>query len=79
MQAKNLIKAGYQVTVWNRSADKCARLVEAGAKVRWLWVKLFEGEGRALFDVCRWRLASLVSLNLSPTALSRRWLQLPQR
>ena len=30
----NLIKAGYEVTVWNRSADKCAALQAAGAKVR---------------------------------------------
>ena len=32
-QAANLIKAGYDVTVWNRSADKCAALQAAGAKV----------------------------------------------
>ena len=29
--AANLIKAGHQVTVWNRSADKAASLVAAGA------------------------------------------------
>ncbi len=29
--AGNLIKAGHQVTVWNRSADKAAPLVAAGA------------------------------------------------
>lgn len=32
-QAKNLIAAGYKVVVWNRSAEKCASLQEAGAKV----------------------------------------------
>lgn len=31
-QANNLIKAGYDVTVWNRTADRCNPLVEAGAK-----------------------------------------------
>lgn len=31
--ARNLIKAGYDVTVWNRSADKCRPLVELGAKM----------------------------------------------
>ena len=31
--AANLIKAGYQVTVWNRSGQKCDPLREAGAKV----------------------------------------------
>lgn len=31
-QANNLIKAGYDVTVWNRSPDRCAPLVAAGAK-----------------------------------------------
>jgi glyoxylate/succinic semialdehyde reductase len=29
--ALNLLKAGFRVTVWNRSADKCAELVAAGA------------------------------------------------
>jgi len=29
--ARNLIEAGHDVTVWNRSADKAARLVAAGA------------------------------------------------
>jgi 3-hydroxyisobutyrate dehydrogenase-like beta-hydroxyacid dehydrogenase len=29
--ASNLLKAGYQVTVWNRSPDKAAALIEAGA------------------------------------------------
>jgi len=29
--ALNLLKAGYQVTVWNRTADKCDAIVEAGA------------------------------------------------
>eukprot|EP00271_Cylindrocystis_brebissonii_P014275 TRINITY_DN35584_c0_g1_i1.p1 TRINITY_DN35584_c0_g1~~TRINITY_DN35584_c0_g1_i1.p1 ORF type:complete len:388 (+),score=60.37 TRINITY_DN35584_c0_g1_i1:134-1297(+) len=29
--AKNLIGAGYSVTVWNRSMDKCQALVDAGA------------------------------------------------
>lgn len=29
--AANLVKAGHDVTVWNRSADKAAALVEAGA------------------------------------------------
>lgn len=30
--ARNLIKAGYQVTAWNRNPDKCAPLVAEGAK-----------------------------------------------
>jgi 3-hydroxyisobutyrate dehydrogenase len=29
--AKNLVKAGHSVTVWNRSADKCQPLVQLGA------------------------------------------------
>jgi hypothetical protein len=32
-QALNLIKAGYNVVVWNRSADKCEPLKAAGATV----------------------------------------------
>merc|ERR1712130_133592 len=28
----NLLKAGYDVTVWNRSPEKCQPLVDAGAK-----------------------------------------------
>lgn len=31
--AANLIKAGFDVTVWNRSAEKCAALAEMGAGV----------------------------------------------
>ena len=27
------MKAGYQVTIWNRSADKCKDLAAEGAKV----------------------------------------------
>jgi hypothetical protein len=34
LQALNLIKAGYKVVVWNRSADKCEPLKAAGATVR---------------------------------------------
>jgi 3-hydroxyisobutyrate dehydrogenase-like beta-hydroxyacid dehydrogenase len=30
--ASNLIRAGFEVTVWNRSADKCAPLVALGAR-----------------------------------------------
>ena len=30
--SKNLLKAGYPVTVWNRTASKMEPLVEAGAK-----------------------------------------------
>lgn len=30
--AANLVRAGFEVTVWNRSADKCAPLVELGAR-----------------------------------------------
>lgn len=30
--AKNLVRAGHQVNVWNRSADKCQSLVELGAR-----------------------------------------------
>jgi hypothetical protein len=33
LQALNLIKAGYKVVVWNRSADKCEPLKAAGATV----------------------------------------------
>lgn len=33
MQASNLLKAGYSVTVWNRSASKCKPLLELGAEV----------------------------------------------
>lgn len=31
--AANLVKAGFSVTVWNRSADKCVLLADAGADV----------------------------------------------
>ena len=31
--AKNLLKAGFKVTVWNRSQDKCAELAALGASV----------------------------------------------
>ena len=31
--AKNLLKAGFRVTVWNRSQDKCAELAALGAEV----------------------------------------------
>jgi len=31
--AENLVKAGFQVTVWNRTASKCKSLVDAGAAV----------------------------------------------
>jgi 3-hydroxyisobutyrate dehydrogenase-like beta-hydroxyacid dehydrogenase len=31
--AANLVKAGHEVTVWNRSADKARALVEAGARL----------------------------------------------
>lgn len=31
--AANLVKAGFEVTVWNRSAEKCALLAEMGAGV----------------------------------------------
>lgn len=31
--AANLVKAGFKVTVWNRSSDKCQPLVAAGASV----------------------------------------------
>jgi glycerol-3-phosphate dehydrogenase len=33
--ARNLIKAGYEVHVWNRDASKCKELVSEGAKVGW--------------------------------------------
>ncbi len=32
-QAENLIKDGYDLTVWNRNKDKCKALQEKGAKV----------------------------------------------
>ena len=28
----NLLKSGYDVTVWNRSPDKCQSLVDSGAR-----------------------------------------------
>ena len=31
--AHNLLKAGHQVTVWNRNPEKCKELSDAGAKV----------------------------------------------
>ena len=31
--AANLLKAGFKVTVWNRSADKCLPLADLGAGV----------------------------------------------
>ena len=31
--ASNLVKGGFEVTVWNRSADKPAQLAEKGARV----------------------------------------------
>ncbi len=33
-QVQNLVNAGYDVTVWNRSPKRCEPLVDAGAKVR---------------------------------------------
>lgn len=33
LQARNLIKAGYSVTVWNRSPEKCKELEGEGARV----------------------------------------------
>jgi glyoxylate/succinic semialdehyde reductase len=30
--ARNLLKAGYDVTVWNRTTSKCDALVSEGAK-----------------------------------------------
>ena len=30
--ARNLLDAGHELIVWNRSAEKCAPLVAAGAK-----------------------------------------------
>jgi 3-hydroxyisobutyrate dehydrogenase-like beta-hydroxyacid dehydrogenase len=34
IQTRNLLKDGYQVTVWNRDETKCGPLKEAGAQVR---------------------------------------------
>lgn len=34
VQARNLLKAGYTVTVWNRSPDKCKELQGEGASVK---------------------------------------------
>ena len=36
-QALNLLRAGYNVTVWNRTHDKADALVEAGAHVSGSW------------------------------------------
>lgn len=67
-QALNLIKAGYEVTVWNRSADKCAGLQAAGAKVR-------RSAGEALAgEAAGWVLGS-VHL---PCLISTRAASLPQ-
>ncbi len=33
MQARNLVKAGYHVTVWNRSPGKAKELEQEGASV----------------------------------------------
>lgn len=33
VQARNLLKAGYHVTVWNRSPEKCKLLEAEGASV----------------------------------------------
>ena len=33
LQVSNLLKAGFDVTVWNRTPDRCQALREAGAKV----------------------------------------------
>ncbi len=32
-QARNLVNAGYEVTVWNRTRERCEPLREAGAAV----------------------------------------------
>ena len=37
LQALNLIKAGYEVTVWNRTPEKSEALVKAGGHVRAAW------------------------------------------
>lgn len=42
--AANLLKAGHEVTVWNRSADKAAKLVEAGATLAAHPVDAAQGE-----------------------------------
>ncbi len=42
--AANLVKAGHEVTVWNRSADKAASLVEAGATLADCPVDAAQGE-----------------------------------
>lgn len=34
VQATNLLKAGYKVTVWNRNIAKCEPLRELGAEVK---------------------------------------------
>jgi hypothetical protein len=47
-QALNLIKAGYSVTVWNRSLDKCDALANAGAQVR--IGSLIEGAGGTVWQ-----------------------------
>src|SRR5437762_10449630 len=33
--ASNLLKAGYKLTVWNRSAEKCEPFARQGARVAW--------------------------------------------
>lgn len=42
--AANLVKAGHDVTVWNRSADKAAALVDAGARLAERPVDAAQGE-----------------------------------
>ncbi len=44
--AINLLKAGYDVTVWNRAGDKCAPAVEAGAKQSTSAAEVFDPKPR---------------------------------
>lgn len=47
--ALNLLKAGYEVTVWNRTASKCDPLVEAGAKVASSPAEMASSDVQAIF------------------------------
>lgn len=40
-QALNLINAGYDLTVWNRTAEKCSAAIAAGAQVGFSQIACF--------------------------------------
>ncbi len=48
--ASNLLKAGYKLTVWNRSAEKCEPFARKGARVADTATSLREQQGYAKRD-----------------------------